>query len=200
MADSPGSAPTADEVFISYSTADRELLDPIVQLVRALKKNSVFQDYRSILPGERWRERLLEAVRQAKTVMVFWCEHSAGSDYVREEYEAGIASRKEMIPILLDDTKLPEPLSAYQWIDLRRPEPHAGLIRFIAPLYVRSKRHYFPKDQHGELRDWDYEHHAERVAGAKTRWDEDQALRRQSIAEAIVSGLAGVRASRDRDT
>jgi hypothetical protein len=144
MAASPSSATISAEVFISYSSEDRDILAPIVQIVRAMKKGSVFQDYASIMPGERWRERLMEAIRRAKTVIVFWCEHSAASEYVREEYEAGIESQKEIIPILLDDTKLPERLSTYQWIDLRRPEPHGGLIGCFHRIFYPSRRHFYP--------------------------------------------------------
>jgi hypothetical protein len=179
---------TAD-VFISYSTEDREKIAPIVQIVRAMKKGLVFQDYLSILPGERWRARIMDALHHAKTVVVFWCEHSAASEYVRLEYEAGIERNKEVIPILLDDTELPEPLRAYQWIDLRRPEPHGGLNDFVYRRYRRSKRHFYPKDEHGEYRDWDREEFSAREFKRHQQWEERQSLRQQDIAAVIARRL-----------
>lgn len=89
------STSVAPEVFISYSSEDRDKISPIVQIVRAMKKGLVFQDYADIIPGERWRERVMDAIQKAMTLVVFWCQHSAASEHVREEYEAGIGWRKE---------------------------------------------------------------------------------------------------------
>ena len=91
------SVPVAAEVFVSYSSQDREAIAPIVQLIRAMKRGLVFQDYVSILPGERWHARVLDAIRQATTLVVFWCEHAAASAHVREEYTAGIWNAKPCI-------------------------------------------------------------------------------------------------------
>ena len=112
MTNSADSPATAADVFISYSSEDRDKIAPIVQIVRALKKTVILQDHVSITPGERWRPKVMEAIERARTVIVFWCEHSAASEHVREEYEAGIARSKDILPILLDDTELPGPLRA----------------------------------------------------------------------------------------
>jgi hypothetical protein len=79
-------ASVAAEVFISYSSEDHDKISPIVQVVREMKKGSVFQDYASIIPGERWRERVIDAIQRAMTLVLFWCQHSAVSEHVREEY------------------------------------------------------------------------------------------------------------------
>jgi hypothetical protein len=103
MTDTTPSSSDAADVFISYSSEDRERIDPIVKLVRAMKKDSVFQDFISIRPGEKWADEIMEALEHCQTVLVFWCEHSAASEWVRHEYEAGIGANKEIIPILLND-------------------------------------------------------------------------------------------------
>ena len=130
MNDTTSSISDAADVFISYSSEDRDRIDPIVQLIRTLKKDSVFQDFLSIRPGEKWADEIMEALKHCQTVLVFWCEHSAASDWVRQEYEAGIGANKEVIPILLDNTAVPALLREYQWLDFRRDEPHAGLLNF----------------------------------------------------------------------
>jgi hypothetical protein len=178
------------EVFISYSSEDRDKIAPIVQLVRSLKNGLVFQDYANILPGERWRERVMGAITQATTLLVFWCEHSAASEHVREEYQAGIESQKDVVPILLDDTELPPVLSAFHWIDLRRPEGHGGLTSFAYRAFQRSpRRHYYPTDKHGEYRDWELEQFNEEERDRKRAWDESQAPLRNDVAHTIVAQL-----------
>ena len=69
------------KVFISYSHADRGLVTPVVQLLRSLPF-PVFRDQDGIAPGEVWEERLIDELEQATHVLVFWCSHSASSEWV----------------------------------------------------------------------------------------------------------------------
>lgn len=147
-----------DEVFISYSHEDASRIQPIVDLIRTLKAGSVFQDSRSIQAGKEWEPQLLSALQRASCVVVFWCEHSATSEYVKKEYERAVSDRKDVLPLLLDDTELPSPLAAYQWIDLRGSYVHGRLMHFARDLFFGSKTHYYPRDKHGEYRDWRGEH------------------------------------------
>lgn len=189
MNDIPNSSPDGADVFISYSSEDRDRIDPIVRLVRAMKNDSVFQDFMSIRPGEKWAHQIMEALEHCRTILVFWCEHSAASGWVRQEYEAGIAANKEMIPILLDDTDLPEPLRAYQWLDFRKGGPHGGLLGFVPSVFRPSNRHFYPKDDRGEYRDWESEHFYEREAERKTEWEASQATRSEEVARRIAARL-----------
>ncbi len=107
------------DVFISYSRADESRIAPVVKLVRSLRDDLVFQDVQDILPGERWEDALLTALHGSSVVIVFWCEHAAASTYVEKEWAVAVEEGKKIIPLLLDNTKLPGPLSQYQWIDLR---------------------------------------------------------------------------------
>jgi len=191
MNDTTPASPDAADVFISYSSEDRDRIGPIVQLVRAMKKDSVFQDFISIRPGKKWAEEIMGALQRCRTVLVFWCEHSAASDWVRQEYEAGIEAKKEIIPILLDDTVVPAPLRAYQWLDFRRDEPHGGLFSFVPGVFRRSGRHFYPKDKHGEYRDWDMDEFHEKEHERRQKWEKSQASRREEIARRIAMRLAG---------
>lgn len=190
MNDTTPSSSDAADVFISYSSEDRERINPIVQLVRAMKKGSVFQDFVSIRPGEKWANEIMKALAHCRTVLVFWCEHSAASDWVRQEYEAAIRANKEIIPILLDDTQVPDPLRAYQWLDFRRDEPHGGLFNFVPGVFRRSSsRHYYPKDKSGEYRDRDSELFYEREHERRQKWEKSQSTRTEEIARHIAARL-----------
>jgi len=122
-------------------------------------------------------------------VLVFWCEHSAASDWVRQEYEAGIRGNKEMIPILLDDREVPDPLRVYQWLDFRRDEPHGGLLGFVPGVFRSSDRHFYPKDEQGEYRDWESEHFYEDEHERRKKWEVSQAIRSEEIARQIAARL-----------
>ncbi|BBL77490.1 toll/interleukin-1 receptor domain-containing protein [Methylomagnum ishizawai] len=105
-------------VFISYSRMDRNIVAPITDLMR-ITGAKVFRDEDSILPGKKWKIIITESLNSARTVVVFWCGHSAQSDAVKFEYKTAIELNKDVVPILLDETVLSDELREYQWIDFR---------------------------------------------------------------------------------
>lgn len=109
----------AFDVFVSYSRHDEPLVVPVVKLLRLGEHGMVFIDLDGIRPGERWREKLEDALRRSRYVLVFWCAHSSASPEVGHEVRAARAAGKELVPVLLDATPLPVDLSDYQWIDLQ---------------------------------------------------------------------------------
>jgi hypothetical protein len=80
------------------------------------------------------------------------------------------------VPILLDDTKLPDSLRSFHWIDLRKPEPHGGLGDFVYRTFRHSSRHYYPKDERGDYHDWDYENFIARELARKKDWEAAQTM------------------------
>lgn len=175
------------EIFISYSSEDREKIAPIVELISTMQPDRVFQDFLSIRPGEKWADALRIALGNCKTIFVFWCEHSAISHWVREEYEAGIESGKEIIPILLDNTKLPKALAAYQWIDFRRKESHGGLFNFVPGVFRKPTKnaHFYSGDRMSH-RDRFQSHEFQR----KIDWINSQRIALEEIAQQMASRLS----------
>jgi TIR domain len=70
--------------FISYSRADKDLVEPVVTLLRTAPTD-VFFDIDSIQPGDIWTNRLERAIKGASSFVIFWCDHSANSPWVRKE-------------------------------------------------------------------------------------------------------------------
>lgn len=120
-------------VFISYSRADREFIEPVVELVRALRPDLVFQDKINILPGRKWEVELMNALNDSEMIIIFWCRHSAKSVYVEKEYRYAIYKGKLVLPLLLDGTSLPAALKDYQSINFKH------LMRAHGPSIVGSK-------------------------------------------------------------
>src|SRR5262245_43198320 len=105
-------------VFVSYSHLDHSLVAPVVKLLRA-NKSLVFHDIDSIVPGTRWGSAIETALATAHMVIVFWCDHSSRSDEVSKEWKTALALDKDLLPLLLDGTPLPQELREFQWIDFR---------------------------------------------------------------------------------
>jgi len=107
----------AEPVFVSYSRKDARLIKPVVALLRA--RDSIFLDLDGIKPGKKWRMQLDEALRAAELVVLFWCRHSVRSKEVQKEYEFALSTGKNVLPVLLDSTPMPESLREFQWVDFR---------------------------------------------------------------------------------
>lgn len=83
------------DIFISYSRKDKDIIEPVVKLIRALIKDRVFQDVDNIIAGKKWEPQLMQAIINCKIVIVFWCEHSLKSANVRKEYKFAIQNKKD---------------------------------------------------------------------------------------------------------
>jgi hypothetical protein len=105
-------------VFISYSRQDREIVAPLVELLRATGQG-IFRDMDCIDPGKRWRVVLTDAIDSCRTMILFWCCHSARSTEVEKEYRQAIQQNKVIVPVLMDAVRLTGELSEFQAIDLR---------------------------------------------------------------------------------
>jgi LPXTG-motif cell wall-anchored protein len=106
------------KVFVSYSRDDESLVAPVVRLLR-VNTSYVFQDVDGIRPGKRWREEIARGIAEADLVVVFWCSHAWQSVAVSEEWSAAIEQKKDLLPLLLDATPLPQAMSEFQYIDFR---------------------------------------------------------------------------------
>jgi hypothetical protein len=106
------------EVFISYNHVDKNFIDPIAKLVRALRPGLVFQDIYDIEPGDLWEQKLKKALNEAIIVALFWCQHSEKSAYVKTEYETAMEQNKKIVLFRFDDTPPPSNLGKFEWVNL----------------------------------------------------------------------------------
>jgi TIR domain len=113
---SPDAMPAS--IFVSYSHQDSALVEPVVSMLRGFV-GLVFHDVVGIRPGTRWREEIDRALLTCDLLVLFWCIHSAASKEVEREYQRALAAAKNVLPLLLDGTPLPEKLMEFQWVDLR---------------------------------------------------------------------------------
>ncbi len=92
------------DIFFSYESEDRPRAKIIAE---ALKRNgySVWWD-QIIPPGKTWAQVIEEELDAAKCVIVLWSNKSVKSDWVSNEAAEG-ARRGILVPILIDDVKIP---------------------------------------------------------------------------------------------
>ena len=106
------------ETFISYAHEDERRVDELVAVYSATG-GKPFMAARHLKPGVAWAIALEGKVLGASTVCVFWSRAASRSEWVRTEYQWGLANDVHIIPVLLDNTPLPEELGRLQAIDVR---------------------------------------------------------------------------------
>jgi len=116
-------------VFVSYSREDEKLVSPVVKLLGAMRKDTVFLDTKDLKLGEEWEPQLMDALDQAGIFIIFWCEHSLKSDFVKKEYSIAVDKKKVIIPVMLDDSPMESTLAKFQGVDLR----HFGSHKTVLP-------------------------------------------------------------------
>ena len=108
-------------IVISYSRVDQPLVRGLVNFLRAGLQGierAVFWD-EDFEPGEDWFEQFKNQIRDAAKVFVFWCSHSARSAQVKRELRVSFKHHKQVVPVMLADTRLTERLGAIHAVDLR---------------------------------------------------------------------------------
>jgi hypothetical protein len=92
------------QIFVSYSREDRAAAE---QLARALERDgsTVWWD-RKLVAGASFDTVIDEALTSAGCVIVLWSRVSVTSDWVKNEAAEGL-KRKALVPVLLDDARIP---------------------------------------------------------------------------------------------
>jgi len=131
-------------VFISYSVDDRERIDPVYNGLKRISGVRIFYADSSIVPGDIINSKIIEAIKQSDIFLVFYSQSSIKSVYVQQEIGAALAYKKNIIPILLDETKpagmIPNNIHYLNFSDENiKDQEYAKLHQFILKA-VQSKR------------------------------------------------------------
>lgn len=103
--------PDSGHVFISYKRDDAETANA-VRLALKSEGFDVWWD-EALQTGERWEQRIDEALMTAEAVVVLWTEASSSSDWVR--HEASVAKiRGVLTHAVMDSVEIPGPFRAIQ--------------------------------------------------------------------------------------
>ncbi len=125
------------QVFVSYATEDRHRVEPFVALLEA-QGLSVWWD-RHIEMGSSFDVVIERELDAALCVVVVWSAQSVSSEWVRNE-ATDAANRGVLVPILIDDVRLPLAFRRMQTATLRdwpAKQDHdriQGLIQKISQL------------------------------------------------------------------
>jgi len=99
-----------DEIFISYSHADTDIVTKCKEAYQALGF-TVLIDSDTLRSGQSWNDELKKMIEQAKIFQLFWSENSKKSKSVKKEWQHALQCKKAVgfIRPVYWDKPLPEP-------------------------------------------------------------------------------------------
>lgn len=107
-----GSKSVNADIFISYSSKDREFSSKLAELLR-VDGLSVWMDVGGIAPAAMWSTEIVNALKSAKLVVLVGSINSFQSHNVVKEVSIASEQQTPIIPLIIDDSEIPDKL-AYQ--------------------------------------------------------------------------------------
>ncbi len=105
--------------FISHSKHDGDTARRLAMELRQMGKDVwIYSD--GIQPGENLPVQINGALKKCKVFMLLWSKNAKKSKWVELEWSAAMMNHKRtIISCLLDQTRLPDLLQTYRYIDFR---------------------------------------------------------------------------------
>jgi adenylate cyclase len=141
-----GAAPI--KAFLCHASEDKPL---VTDLYHKLRSDGIdaWLDKQDIQPGEEWAMAIPRAVRASHVVLVCVSSRSVGKEgYLQKEIKhvLDVADEKLedaifLIPIRLEECRIPQRLSRWQWVDLFEGDGYDKLIRSLRARSAASAPH-----------------------------------------------------------
>ncbi len=131
-------------VFLNYASEDREAVLKLYQRLVAAGIEA-WLDIEKLLPGQKWRLKIDEAIASSDAVIVCISKHSITKEgYVQKEIKDALEKLAEkpddaiyLIPAKIEECEVPARLSELQWVDLFDEK---SFDRLIQALRLRAER------------------------------------------------------------
>jgi len=126
------------QIFLSYAEEDREQVKSLYEKL-AESGFAPWMDVQDILPGEQWANSIRRAIRNSDFFLMCISNHSVNKrGWIQREirvaldvWEGMLPDDIYLIPVRLEECRLPEILSGYQWVSLFEED---GWQRLLASL------------------------------------------------------------------
>ncbi|WOD43825.1 toll/interleukin-1 receptor domain-containing protein [Hwangdonia lutea] len=128
---------SAETIFVSYSSKDRPFAIGLVKELQSLGVN-VWIDQLGIGLGENWDDAIEEALEKSETLMLILSPTSVESPNVQDEVSIAINTKKKMVPILIEECKLPMRWQRRQYADLTN-NPDKAIHDILSFLGLKEK-------------------------------------------------------------
>lgn len=126
----------AHDVFLSYSYQDKASADAVCHSLES-KGIRCWIAPRDVIPGENWQQSILDAIAEARAVILLFTGHTNQSENVKKEVSAAFDANAMVIPFRIEDVtpqgSLKYVLIGVHWLDAYLPplEEHVSHLAKI---------------------------------------------------------------------
>ncbi len=117
-------------IFISYSSKDRAIVQQVAADLRRAGHNVWFDEELTRTGGQKWWDNILAELRQRDLVIFALSPHSVSSEACRREYNYANQLNKRILPIIIEAVKfsaLPFELQEIQAVDYSQRSAGQGI-------------------------------------------------------------------------
>jgi hypothetical protein len=133
-------------VFICHASEDKERF--VLRFARELRRKGVdaWVDKWEMLKGDSLTQKIFEeGLKNAQAMVIILSKNSINKKWVKKEIDTGFMKHMEgsckLIPVILDDVRVPEILKSNIWTIIENPEDfHEQLDEIIASIYEISTK------------------------------------------------------------
>jgi formylglycine-generating enzyme required for sulfatase activity len=159
------SKPRPLRVFLCHSSADKPAVRELYQRLKA-DDFEPWLDEEDLLPGQDWQREIPKAVRESDVVIVCLSRGSVNrAGYIQKEIKFALDVADEqpegaifIIPVKLEDCKVPDRLNRWQWVNQFDPNGYKKLLRALqfrakslpATIAAQSEELVAPRPQSNE--------------------------------------------------
>lgn len=126
----------AHDVFISYSSKDRAIADPVCAMLEA-ECIRCWVAPRDVLAGQEWGESILEAIKGARVMVLLLSANANESPHIRREVERAVSLGIPVITFRIENVIPAKSLELFvtssHWLDAFNP-PLERHLRFLAQI------------------------------------------------------------------
>jgi hypothetical protein len=131
------------QYFFSYSRHDSDLVNKLASDLKQRNIN-VWLDQLDIPPGAKWDSTIEHALDEASGIILVLSGNSVASDNVMDEVAYAIENKKHIIPLLIDDCKVPFRVARIQQINFK-DDHHKGIEAIIGTINAHAAN---PQGEH----------------------------------------------------
>jgi hypothetical protein len=133
-----GSVKQISQVFLSYVRADKQEIEFLYQ--RLLQSGfKPWMDKADLVPGELWKSKIQNAIKESDFILACLSKRSINKrGFLQREIKNAIDIWQEklpddifLIPVRLEECKVPESLSDLQWVDIFEEDGWAQLLKAL---------------------------------------------------------------------
>ncbi len=103
-------------IFISYAHKERPFVEALFKPLARVYQN-VWYD-RELTGGDVWWERIVKQIHDSDIFLIVLSDQWIRSDWSKREYDEAVAQDKKLLPIRIEDIKLPSFLEKLQYVDI----------------------------------------------------------------------------------